>query len=98
MTSGFRFAVVGPGAIADVFAESLATHGVGRVSRVLGRHPGRARAFAQRHGGELATDLGHLLQDGPEKPDAVYVATPHPAHADAVRAALRAGVGLREIS
>ncbi len=81
--------LVGPGEIAGVFAESLAETGAGRVVRVVGRSPERTAAFCARSGGAPADDLAALLDDSDVQ--AVYVATPHACHPEAVRAALDAG-------
>lgn len=81
--------VVGPGAIARVFAESLLASGAGRVGRVCGRSMDRAASFCEEYGGVPAQDPEELNAD-PEV-QALYVATPHSAHFEAAEAALRAG-------
>lgn len=81
--------VVGPGAIARVFARSIVRYGTGRLERVTGRSPERSAAFCDALGGAPAADLDELLTD--DAVQAVYVATPHSEHAAAVRAALDAG-------
>ena len=83
-----RWGLVGPGQIAAVFAESLRETGVGELVAVAGRSPLRTADFCEKHGGRAAT-LEALLSD-PEV-EAVYVATPHARHPEAVRAALDAG-------
>lgn len=84
-----RWGLVGPGAIAHRFADALTVVPGTRLAAVFGRDAGRARAFAERWGARAETSLPALLA-APDI-DAVYVATPHSAHADAVRAALLAG-------
>ena len=89
-----RWGLVGPGRIAHRFADALAAVPGARLVAVTGRDADRAREFASRwvQAGQMAaagSDLNALLND-PEV-DAVYVATPHSAHAEAVAAALRAG-------
>ena len=86
-TSGWG--IVGPGAIAAVFAEGMSAAGAGRVARVYGRDSARRAAFCGRHGGRPAASLEELCAD-PEV-ELVYVASPHPAHHAAARAALEAG-------
>lgn len=86
--SGLRYGIIGPGQIADVFAAALTEGGTGRVAQVLGRRAERAQAFVERHGGEVARDMDALLSSA----DAVYIATPHAFHGDAVRAAIEGGV------
>ena len=90
----FGWALVGPGNIARRFAAAL--HGVpgARLAAVAGRDAARAEAFAREwsvpgaapavHG----TDVAALLAR--DDVQAVYVCTPHPHHASAVRAALLA--------
>lgn len=85
-----RFALIGPGQIAAVFAESLLESGVGSVACVYGRRLAPARALAERFGGEAVADLEAAL--GHSAVQAVYIATPHSSHADHVRLALEAGL------
>lgn len=89
-----RWAVVGPGAIAHRFAQALAGLPGQRLAAVIGRDAARAGAFAARWsaGGEPAQVQASLGSLGAGAVDAVYVATPHPAHGAAVRAALEAGL------
>jgi predicted dehydrogenase len=90
-----RFGLLGPGAIGRVFAESLRDSGVGRLVRVLGRDPARSAAFAEFFGARAVGELGELLDTaGHDAIDALYVATPHPCHGAAVRAALEARVAV----
>jgi predicted dehydrogenase len=85
------WALVGPGNIARRFAGALRGIDGTRLAAVVGRDASRAAAFARQwapeawHGDDLAAALA--------RPDvhAVYVSTPHPMHAHAVRAALDAG-------
>lgn len=84
--------VVGPGVIARVFAGALERSGAGRVERIFSRSRERAEAFAAEHSGEWAETIEELVGD--ESVGAVYVSTPHPMHASAVEAALRAGKGV----
>ena len=81
--------IVGPGAIAEVFAAAVNAAGAGRIVGAYGRDAARRTAFCARYGGTPAVDLGGLLAD--PAVEAVYVATPHSAHAEAVAAALAAG-------
>lgn len=88
MSSPMRWGLIGPGGIAHRFADALSTRAGGRLRAVVGRSPDRARPFAERWGTEVRSDLASLLAD-PEV-DAVYIATPHSAHADIAAACLRA--------
>jgi len=87
----FGWALVGPGNIARRFAQALRGIDGTRLAAVVGRDAGRAADFAAQWGTQAwhGSDLGAALA----RPDvqAVYVCTPHPFHADAVRAALLAG-------
>lgn len=86
-----RWGLIGPGIIAGVFAESLARSGVGRCVSVCGRSIERSSAFAARYGLEALPDLDAVLSSGI---DALYIATPHPFHAESIRLALGAGVAV----
>lgn len=92
--SSLRWAVVGPGAIAQRFAQALTSLPGQRLAAVVSRDEARAQAFATRWsaGGEPARALASLEGLAASGVDAVYVATPHPAHGTAVRAALEAGL------
>ncbi len=89
----FGWALVGPGRIAHRFAEAVqATEGMALVS-VTGRDRGRSTEFARhwsRDGKPVAAagNIAELLDD--ERVDAIYVATPHAFHADAIRRAIGA--------
>jgi len=84
--------MVSTGHIAGVFARDLATSRLGQLVAVGSRSADAAQAFAQEHGiapAHAHGSLAELLAD--EEVDAVYVATPHPMHCEAVVAALEAG-------
>lgn len=81
--------LVGPGGIAQRFADALGTRRDARLQAVVGRSPERARDFAARWGGRVHADVAALLAD--PAVDAVYIATPHSAHAAIAAACLRAG-------
>lgn len=82
------WAIVGPGRIAGVFAESLRDSRAGRIVLAYGRSPERLAAFCAAHGATPALDVRACV--GSPEVDAVYVATPHSAHFEVVHAALRA--------
>lgn len=87
-----RWGIISTGRIAGVFAGNLAKAQRGRLVGVGSRSEASARAFAARWG--IAAEHTHgslsgLLAD--DQIDAVYVATPHPMHCEAVVASLRAG-------
>ena len=89
--NSFGWALVGPGNIARRFAGALRGIDGAHLAAVVGRDADRAAAFAAQwsDGAGSGASLAKALQ----RPDvqAVYVATPHPMHADAVRSALDAG-------
>lgn len=91
----FAWGLVGPGRIAHQFADAVQRSPGMCLARVQGRDAARAEAFAQRwavHGRpapQAGTDLAALLAD--PAIDAVYIATPHAQHAEAIEAALHAG-------
>lgn len=95
-TPDFRWGLVGPGRIAHRFAEAVQRLPGCALAAVAGRDAARAAAFAEgwsrpdRPAVAVAASLPALLQRGGV--DAVYVATPHAFHGDAVRACLEAGV------
>lgn len=82
-----RWGIIGAGRIAGIFADALAGSENGRVVAIGSRDQARAEAFARDHGiGRSHDSYASLLAD-PEV-EAVYVATPHPQHAEwAIRAA-----------
>lgn len=86
---GLSWGIIGPGAIADVFAQGLIEHEHGHVTRVLGQRRPRAEAFAARHGGEVVDSLDGMFDaTAGGAPEAVYVATPHTLHGEFVARAL----------
>jgi predicted dehydrogenase len=91
----FAWAIVGPGGIAHRFAEAV--HGLPgtHVRSVLGRDGARAGHFVAdwsrpgKPAPRVVPDLDALLGDAGI--DAVYIATPHSAHAAFIRRCLLAG-------
>jgi len=90
MAESLAWGIIGTGAIAGDFA--LALRGSARCSvvNVSGTAPEKAFAFAQRYQlPKAARSLEELLAD--PLVQAVYVATPHPAHEASATQALKAG-------
>jgi|APLow6443716910_1056828.scaffolds.fasta_scaffold40230_2 predicted dehydrogenase len=91
----FAWAIVGPGRIAHRFAEAVHQLPGTHVRSVLGRSDERVAGFVadwSRPGKpppRAVPDLDALLRD--PCIDAVYVATPHSAHAELIRECLLAG-------
>jgi predicted dehydrogenase/aryl-alcohol dehydrogenase-like predicted oxidoreductase len=82
-----RWGIAGTGRIAGLFARGLARSRTGRLVAVASRARARADAF----GDEVGAPTRHGSYDAlfaDDQVDAVYIATPHPAHAElAIRAA-----------
>lgn len=93
--SPFAWAIVGPGSIANRFAQAVQALPGARLAAVHGRDPGRAQAFAG-HWSQVGQapipavmDLDAVLQDACI--DGVYIATPHAFHAATIGRCLLAG-------
>ena len=87
--------IVGTGTIARTFAEAVQLSSTGRLAAVGSRDADRAEAFAR----EFAVEHAHgsyqaLFEDA--SVEYVYVATPHPLHAESAIAAARARLELPE--
>ncbi len=85
-----RWGIVGTGRIAATFAEALEASEGAFLQAVASRARSTAVAFATTHGAPDAHASYAELLDNPAV-DAVYVATPHPMHAEWAIQALRAG-------
>ena len=83
--------IIGPGRISDTqMAPGITKSPDGYLRAVVSRDQGRAEAFAQKHGGEVATtDYAAALAD--PKVDCVFIGTPNAQHPEQVIQALRAG-------
>src|ERR1700710_1700266 len=89
MTSSVRWGILATGWIADLFVKDLLLAGH-RVTAVGSRTQRGANAFAARFGISKAHGKYEALCSDPEV-DAIYVATPHPMHAENAILALNAG-------
>ncbi len=87
--SNFSWGILGPGGIARAFAKDLTFLEGHRIGAVGSRSLGNAQSFAQEFGGTAYGSYEELVNDS--SIDAIYVATPHPAHHDSVILALNAG-------
>ena len=85
----FRWGILGPGGIARAFAADLACLDGHAVAAVGSRTLSNAQRFVDTFGGTAYGSYEELVND--ETIDAIYVATPHPAHKENVIAALNAG-------
>ena len=87
-----RWGIIGPGSIANNFADGLAQSQSGRLTAIASRDAARRKAFGDKYAVPEASrhaDYAALLAD--PQVDAIYVSTPHPWHAELSIAALRAG-------
>lgn len=95
MTDVFSWALIGPGRIANRFAQAVQALPNTRLASVLGRNAQRTAAFAAQwsdtENGAVRTtaDWADVLND--PSIDGVYIATPHAMHQDAVQRCLAAG-------
>lgn len=85
----FKWGILGPGGIARAFAKDLQLLDGHSVAAVGSRTLKNAKEFVSTFGGTAYGSYEELVAD--ESIDAIYVATPHPAHKDNVIAALNAG-------
>lgn len=87
--SNFSWGILGPGGIARAFAKDLTYLEGHTVGAVGSRSLINAQVFAHDFGGTAYGSYEELVNDSTI--DAIYVATPHPAHHDNVILALNAG-------
>jgi predicted dehydrogenase len=87
--SNFSWGILGPGGIARAFAKDLTLLEGHTVGAVGSRSLSNAQSFADDFGGTAYGSYEELINDSTL--DAIYVATPHPAHHDNVISALDAG-------
>jgi predicted dehydrogenase len=91
----FVWAIIGPGRIAHRFADAVFQLPGTHLGSVLGRDPAAAARFvahwsrAGKPSPRTVTDMAALLAD--DTINAVYIATPHSAHAPFIRRCLAAG-------
>ena len=85
-----RWGVVGPGRIAERFANAISTVDDGEIVAVASRSVDRANAYGDRHGvPHRYVGIEDLVAD--DDVDAVYIATPHSRHEVDTLIALAAG-------
>lgn len=87
--SKFSWGILGPGGIARAFAKDLTYLEGHTVGAVGSRSLNNAQVFADEFGGTSYGSYEELVNDSTI--DAIYVATPHPAHHDNVILALNSG-------
>ena len=83
-----QWGIIGPGNIAREFAEDLkyVESENCEIGPVLGHRPEHTKEFVKNFGGYKIEDIQELLH---AKPDAVYIATPHPLHYEEALACLQ---------
>ena len=87
--SDFNWGILGPGGIARAFAKDLNFIQGHTIAAVGSRSLENAQRFSETFGGIAYGSYEELVGD--PSIDAIYVATPHPAHHDNVILALNAG-------
>ncbi|MFM2154193.1 MAG: hypothetical protein RL382_94 [Actinomycetota bacterium] len=85
----FSWGILGPGGIARAFAQDLTFIQGHTIGAVGSRSLDNAQKFSAQFGGTAYGSYEELVAD--PAIDAIYVATPHPAHHDNVILALNAG-------
>jgi predicted dehydrogenase len=90
MPDSFKWGIIGAGRIAGKFASDLKTLRTAKLHAVASRSPERAQAFADEYGATLAFGTYEEILDSGVQ--AVYVATRHPAHAQATILCLERGI------
>ncbi len=91
MVAAVRWGILGPGAIARVFATAIDGLDGHEVAAVGSRDPERALAFNAERGYADAEAGPYRDLVRSESVDAVYVASPHPGHLEHASLALRHG-------
>lgn len=87
--SGIKWGLIGPGAIAQEFAQAMKETG-GTLNAVSSRSLGKAKSFAEQYGAAGAYgDYRKMLRDSGI--DAVYISTPHSNHYEYIIESLRQG-------
>ena len=84
-----RWGIIGPGTIARTFADGVAHSRTGKLAAIASRNPGKPGLAEQFPGARIVDGYDALLTD--TEVDAVYIATPHPLHAEWAIKAIRAG-------
>ena len=79
MGKKIRWGIAGPGAIANKFAKAVKNVEEAELVAVASRSLERGQAFADKHGIPMVfKDYQDMANS--DGIDAVYIATPHPAH------------------
>ncbi|MEY9780564.1 aldo/keto reductase [Sinorhizobium fredii] len=84
-----RWGIIGPGTIARTFAQGVAHSATGWLAAIATRNPDKRGLGEGFPGARIVEGYDTLLAD--TEIDAVYIATPHPSHAEWAIKAVRAG-------
>ncbi|MBB3459034.1 putative dehydrogenase/aryl-alcohol dehydrogenase-like putative oxidoreductase [Rhizobium sp. BK313] len=84
-----RWGIIGPGKIAQTFADGVAHSRTGKLVAIASRNPGKPGLGESFPGARIVNGYEALLTD--IDVDAVYIATPHTGHAEWAIKAIRAG-------
>jgi predicted dehydrogenase/aryl-alcohol dehydrogenase-like predicted oxidoreductase len=84
-----RWGIIGPGRIAQTFADGIAHSRGGKLVAIASRNPEKPGLGDGFSGARIVSGYEALLAD--KEIDAVYIATPHTGHAEWAIKAIRAG-------
>lgn len=84
-----RWGIIGPGRIAQTFADGIAHSRSGKLEAIASRNPDKPGLGDGFPGARIVNGYEALLAD--KEIDAVYIATPHTGHAEWAIKAIRAG-------
>ncbi|WP_411906482.1 aldo/keto reductase [Rhizobium mayense] len=84
-----RWGIIGPGRIAQTFADGIAHSRSGKLVAIASRNPDKPGLGDGFPGARIVNGYEALLAD--KEVDAVYIATPHTGHAEWAIKAIRAG-------
>ncbi|AVA19755.1 MULTISPECIES: aldo/keto reductase [unclassified Rhizobium] len=87
--TSIRWGIIGPGRIAQTFAEGVAHSRSGKLVAIASRNPNKPGLGDNFPGARIVTGYEALLAD--QEIDAIYIATPHTGHAEWAIKAIRAG-------
>ncbi|MCL2820568.1 MAG: Gfo/Idh/MocA family oxidoreductase [Oscillospiraceae bacterium] len=91
--SEFKWAILGPGSIANKFAEGISSAQGAKLYAVGSRSMERAEAFAAKYSAVKAYgSYEELVKD--KEIDCVYISTPHPMHFDAAMLCINNGLNV----
>ncbi len=87
--TSIRWGIIGPGRIAQTFADGVAHSRSGKLVAIASRNPGKPGLGDGFPGARIVDGYEALLAD--KEVDAIYIATPHTGHAEWAIKAIRAG-------